>query len=203
MEFVSIGPYCMTADILKQFNLRMHSYPFDYIFSSLDIVRHAIGDKFTTFLDKSYYAPGKQENTMRHTFYNKMLDTEILTKQCINNGKEPEGYVVSTGNFFNHHDLMKDDGTYEKFQRRCERFLNLPKEKKAVYVYYNCHTTDFEDLKKFAEECSDNENIFVLGMYFNENGKSIIYDGPNCKIYQNHDLWYIFDEIKAKFNTQV
>jgi hypothetical protein len=55
MKFISIGPYCSTAYILKVNNLRTESYPFDYIFSSLEIVKHCINDKFNIFLDKKYY----------------------------------------------------------------------------------------------------------------------------------------------------
>ena len=32
VEFVSIGPYCDTTEILKLFGLRNKSYPFDWIF---------------------------------------------------------------------------------------------------------------------------------------------------------------------------
>ncbi len=201
MEFVSIGPYCMTADILKQYKLRLNSYPFDYIFSSLEVVKHAINDKFNIFLEKSYYSEGTNDHSMRHTFYCKMLDTEVLHKQHTVNGGFSNDYNVSTGNFFNHHNLLNDDETYEKFKRRCDRFLKLISEKKTICVYYNCHTTDFDELKDFAASFSDNENMFIVGMYFNENGKSIVHESPNCKIYQNYDLWYIFDEIKSKFNT--
>jgi len=55
MKFISIGTYCSTAYILKVNNLRTESYPFDYIFSSLEIVKHCINDKFNIFLDKKYY----------------------------------------------------------------------------------------------------------------------------------------------------
>lgn len=53
MEFISIGPYCAAADILKQNCLRNQAYPFDYIFSSLEMVMHCINDKFQIFLDKN------------------------------------------------------------------------------------------------------------------------------------------------------
>ena len=53
MEFISIGPYCSSADILKDNGLRNSSYPFDYIFSSLEMVKHCINDRFKIFLDNA------------------------------------------------------------------------------------------------------------------------------------------------------
>lgn len=44
MEFISIGPYFSSADLLKYSGLRNSSYPFDYIFSSLEMVKHCIND---------------------------------------------------------------------------------------------------------------------------------------------------------------
>ena len=40
MEFISIGPYCSSTDIIKNNGLRNSAYPFDYIFSSLEMVKH-------------------------------------------------------------------------------------------------------------------------------------------------------------------
>ena len=50
--FISIGPYCSTADILKKHNHRLQAFPFDYIFSSLEMIKHCINDQFNIFLDK-------------------------------------------------------------------------------------------------------------------------------------------------------
>ena len=35
-EFVPIGPCCFTTEYIKSCNLRNHSYPFDWIFSSIE-----------------------------------------------------------------------------------------------------------------------------------------------------------------------
>ena len=53
-EFVSIGPCCYTTEYIKNNGLRNHSYPFDYIFSSIEMVNHCINDKFKNFLDLKY-----------------------------------------------------------------------------------------------------------------------------------------------------
>ena len=53
-EFISIGPFCRTAIILKALNKRNCSYPFDCIFRSIKMVNHCIENEFEIFLDKSY-----------------------------------------------------------------------------------------------------------------------------------------------------
>jgi len=199
MKFISIGPYCNTADILKANNLRTESYPFDYIFSSLEIVKHCINDKFNIFLDKKYYICGDNNQSTKHLFYCKFLDTPLLLKHHIN-FNYPNDYKVSSGNLFNHHNLIDDNGNYEKFKRRCERLLNLIENNiKIVFVYYNCYTDDFNDIIDFYNTFSYNKNIYIVGIFKNNDEKKILYENINCKIYQNYDTLIIFNEIKAVF----
>lgn len=199
MEFISIGPYCCTADLLKKHRLRRIAYPFDYIFSSLEIVKHAINDKFNIFLDKQYYAEGTNMDSTRHTFYCKLLDTEVLLQhhQKENNPKE---YKVSSGNMFHHHNLMSND-TYENYTRRCNRLLNLINSgKKIGLVYYNCYTSDFDDIIDFSNNFVENKNIYVIGIFQNNGEQKILYESPNCKIYQNYDAKIIFNEVNRTSN---
>jgi len=51
----SLGPFCHTAGIFKRTNLKLDSYPFDWIFSNCDTILNCLEDNFKTFLDKSYY----------------------------------------------------------------------------------------------------------------------------------------------------
>ena len=74
MEFISIGPYCGSADIIKNTGSRNTSYPFDYIFSSLEMVKHCINDRFNIFLNKNYYKYCSESST-QHLFYSKFIDT--------------------------------------------------------------------------------------------------------------------------------
>lgn len=201
MKFISIGPNCATADILKSYNVRTEAYPFDYIFSSLEMVKHCIHDKFNIFLDKKYYKNGIHGGSTRHTFYCGFLDTPIMLKHHMkHNGWNTMDWKPSSGNLFNHHDLIKDNGNYEKFKRRCERLLSvIENNEKVVLVYYNCHTNDFNDIIDFYNTFSDNENIFVLGIFRNDNDKQILYVNKNCKIYQNYDIGIILNEIQSTF----
>ena len=49
----SLGSLCHSAQILKNNNLKRCSYPFDWIFSSPNMVIDCISDDFKKFLDKS------------------------------------------------------------------------------------------------------------------------------------------------------
>lgn len=192
MKFVSIGPYCKTAEFLISYGLKPVSYPFDYIFSSLDIVRDCLEDKFAKFLDKSHYAAGDSENSTKHTYYSKYLDTPVLLKHHLTCNFSEE-YKVSSGNFWNHHDLINKPADYEAFQRRANRLLDLIKSgEKVVFVYYNCYTKDTKDVIDFANSLTY-PTIFVLAIFENDDGTKILYNAPNCRIYQNFDRRQIFE----------
>ena len=196
MEFISIGPYCCTADLLKAHRLRRTAYPFDYIFSSLEIVKHAIKDNFNIFLDKQYYTEGTTPDSTIHTFYCKFLDTDLLLHHHMKENY-PKDYKVSSGNMFHHHNLMSND-MYENYKRRCYRLMNVINSgKKIGLVYYNCYTTDFDDLIDFSNNFVENKNIYVVGIFQNNGEQKILYESPNCKIYQNYDTKIICNEVKT------
>lgn len=200
MEFVSIGPYCETTIILDKYKIRLNAYPFDYIFSSLEMVKHAINDKFNIFLDKQYYTKGTDINSTRHSFYCKYLDTDILYHHHVRCNYSLF-YKASSGNLFNHHNLL-DNTVYEQFVRRCNRLLDLinNQQTKTVFVYYNCYTNEFDDVIDFSNYFANNKNIYTVGILQNKNEKQILYENSNCKIYQNYDNEYIFGEINSGLN---
>jgi len=202
MEFISIGPYCYTADRLKENDLRNNAYPFDYIFSSLEMVKHAINDRFNIFLDKKYYKY-ISESCTQHLFYSKFIDTEILRKLHIASNLPDIANNLTNREIFLHHNLF-DDEIYSSFVNRCNRLLNLIyNNNKIVFVYCNCYTNDFNDILDFYNNFSNNKNIYVVGIFENSNDKKILYENTNCKIYQNYDKKFIFDEIKSTFYTKL
>lgn len=199
-EFVSIGPYCDAAEIIKQCGLRNHSYPFDYIFSSLEMVKHAIDDRFQMFLDKQYLKYSSYHATF-HLFYCKFLDTEILRRHHIAHGVPEIAKNLHNREVFWHY----DESTYEAFVRRCKRFLDLiSSSKRVVLVYYNCYTDEIADLVEFSKSFLTHPNVFVVGIFRNRNEKNtILYESSNCKIYQNFDN--IFENVQEtlKNKTQI
>jgi hypothetical protein len=194
-QFISIGPYCDTTEILKLFGLRTKSYPFDWIFSSLEIVYHCISDRFHTFLDNKYFLSGKTEKSTKHSFYNHLLDTEILQQRYIEQNLK---YKPSEGNLHNHHDL-NNISHFNIVQRRCNRFLEQILHKTCL-VYFNCYTVEYDDIIKFSEKIKNHDQVFVLGILENNLEQKILYHSSNCKIYQNYSRKYIFNQTQKDLN---
>jgi hypothetical protein len=201
-EFVSIGPYCETSMILDQQGLRRHAYPFDFIFSSLAIVRHCIGDAFATFLDKSQYRQGDTIMQARHAFYcsDAFLGTPVLYKHHAAHYTYP--YIPERVNIFNHHTPLYCRDHYDAFVRRAERFMKLfEATQPVVFVYFNRYTTEFDDLVDFYKSVAKYPHIHVLGIFQNDGEQTILYEEGRCKLYQNYVLERIFAEVMTHYSV--
>jgi hypothetical protein len=93
---ISLGQNCKTSWYLKQLGLKTESNPFDWIFSSPQIINHCISDEFATFLNK--------ENIITYS------------------GKGYMGHSAYHSQMFNHKNLMDD---YSYYQRCTARFMSL------------------------------------------------------------------------------
>ena len=91
-EKISLGQNCNAAFYLKENNCKNASYPFDWIFSSGEIVLHAIKDDFTIFLDERNITD-VNGNRAGHEFYHSYLfnhksplkkENRLYYKRCIN-----------------------------------------------------------------------------------------------------------------------
>lgn len=207
MEFISIGPYCDTAILLKKYNYRNSSYPFDWIFSSFECVKHCLEDNFITFLDKNNYIKGTNDQSTKHIIYNNYLYTQILRahhncmhkKPIIIKNRVIYNYKYNTENinFFNHHNLIENDEHYQQMVRRCNRLMELIKNNKQIcFVYYNCYNDEINNFIEFSKYCEKYKNIYVLGLHKNNREQTILYKNSNCIIYQNYDIEYILTRIK-------
>lgn len=162
MKYISIGNNCKTAESLIKKNLRQKSYPFDWIFSSLQVIEDCIYDKFNKFLDRTYLYDITPERC-KHSYYQPLIRTESHIKhhkECsfCKYDDEYEWY------FFNHHDLSNEE-TYNTYKRRCERFLNDIEKEECCLVYTNEKTNDKEELVQFYKRIfEEKKNIYVLGL---------------------------------------
>ncbi|NBU53167.1 MAG: methyltransferase domain-containing protein [Alphaproteobacteria bacterium] len=95
----SLGPYCQSSQVLKRWNLKKCSYPFDWIFSNCDIILHCIKDDFKVFLDREYYKTITHDRC-EHTYY-------------------------KLGCMFNHSNPKIDDDKYSYYGRCVNRFRSL------------------------------------------------------------------------------
>ncbi len=113
-EFISLGQNCTIAWYLKQTALKKASYPYDWIFTSPEIVDDSITNEFVDFLDQQMLIRLKGKPFMGHRKYHSQL--------------------------FNHKNPVKDAGYYE----RCsERFLNALKSNgKNVFLMILLNETE-------------------------------------------------------------
>ena len=132
----SLGPFCHAGSILKQLDVKKESYPFDWIYSNLDVIIHCIEDDFKTFLDKSYYK--REKDITIHTYYTEKF------KKCS----------------FNHVTEMTDE-KYEYFIRCVERFRKLlqsPK-KKLFIISHMVTATDTVDPDYYEKTIEFNKKL--------------------------------------------
>jgi hypothetical protein len=145
----SLGPQCHSTNILRRLNLKKESYPFDWIFSNLKNVEHAIKDDFKIFLDATYYTnPDVLGKTQRHSYY-------------FENG----------ASMFNHHNPLNKEH-YDYFVRCVNRFNTLIIEKEYklfVFTYINLEISVFtsiqkkiQEFKKFFDSVTSNYKILVI-----------------------------------------
>ncbi|MEH6764506.1 MAG: DUF1796 family putative cysteine peptidase [Aequorivita antarctica] len=105
VEKISIGQNCNSSYYLKHTNNKRHSYPFDWIFSSAEIVLHAIKDNFNTFLDK------------------KMMNS--ITDDV-------GGHLFYHSKMFNHRNPLSSDENYDYYKRCADRFVTVIKTGKPI-----------------------------------------------------------------------
>lgn len=108
-EKISLGQNCNTSWYLKETGNKDLSYPFDWIFSSQEIVTDSIKDGFQSFLNKDF----------------------IFSK---NDTKA--GHLKYHYNLFNHKNPILDNNNYLYYSRCVSRFLDVlnSSEKSVLFV---------------------------------------------------------------------
>ena len=154
----SLGTLCHTASWIKQMQMKKCSFPFDWIYSNINMIIDIIDDDFKIFLDRNNHIPGKRET----------------------DGKRMSGHKVYGERIFNHHYLLDDD-TYNYFVRCVKRFrlLTKKKENKLFIVSFLNRTekiskeeleSDIMNLYKKLESITTNFNLLVV---YHRNGHNM------------------------------
>lgn len=162
----SLGPLCHSASILKLNNIKLCSYPFDWVFSSTFIILDCLNDDFKTFLDKKYYCD---------------VTTKWNKRQC--------GHTKYDLNMFNHKDPRTEED-YEYYKRCVDRFRSLIKNtdsKLFIKILINLNEKDINDIKKsnikFNNDFSKYTNNYILLIILNISDKKTNY---HCFTYENN-----------------
>lgn len=138
MKFCSIGTYCQSAECLVRYGLKEESYPFDWMFSSFDMIKHCIEDDFKSFLDKSQYydiqkPEGHIDNLCGHTLYSPMINfSDQGVKGCT----------------FPHRDPLNIEEDHQYYIRSVDRFRKLIKsDEEKVFIMFlkDFHFKDLND----------------------------------------------------------
>ena len=157
MLYCSIGEFCHAAALLKDNGLKHASFPFDWIFSSVDMVKHCIEDDFKMFLSKSEYSSNVLEHGLaEHAFYATMVQ---------NHQEEGKKNVV-----FNHHNPLVNEEHYSYFQRCVDRFRNLlQSSEEKTFVLFQRGTSDLTStvynalmLSEFFKKYTSNYTVLVI-----------------------------------------
>jgi hypothetical protein len=67
---IPLGSQCFSSFFLKKYALKKISYPFDWIFSSPEVIINILDDKFKKFLNKDYLAIKNEKSKInKHLIY--------------------------------------------------------------------------------------------------------------------------------------
>ena len=169
----SLGNSCFSASYFKHYALKQTSYPFDWIFSNLDIVKYCIQDNFSALLNKSYYSVIGQKQC-EHLMFKETFQNKILLM---------------------HHNPYYNNDDYEYFIRCVERFkfLLMNSEQKLFFIAFdNISVNNIESIKEsvisfnnFFKQKTTNYNILCLIHIDNINVK------PSHIIFNNDNINFI------------
>lgn len=124
VEHISLGYNCSTSWYLKECGLKKASYPFDWIFSSCEVIEHCIKDRFNKYLDVEYILDVEGLNVAGHNLYHKSL--------------------------FNHRSPLSSVNNKKYYQRAIERFLEILDSDREV-IFYITVLNEFEKRKKWID----------------------------------------------------
>jgi len=124
VKYISLGTYCLASTVLKHFNLKTESYPFDWIVSTIPSICDIIDSNFTHFLNKKYIEEDS-ENDRVYT-KNKYYQNEDGSKNIT---------------YFHHNLLTEKD--YQYFERCVQRWKDVVYTSEKKYLIL---TTTYLDM---------------------------------------------------------
>lgn len=110
---LSLGTRCFVARSLELMHWRRYAGPFDWIYSSAQMVRHCIEDDFVSFLDATELE--KAGHAWAHRSYARMLGRQVV--------------------FPHHYPLDRDREHFQRAVRRCRQVLLSEERKLFVFMH--------------------------------------------------------------------
>ena len=129
-NLISLGTTCYSSWLMQQCGCKRWSGPFDWIFSSIDMIEHCLSDDFATFLDAGSIEvlDGGEKST--HAIYQAMISERAV---------------------FNHHNLTKHE--HRAYFQRCVRRFRHALESTARKCFFMIlvRQSDREDDRLIAD----------------------------------------------------
>lgn len=149
----SIGSLCHPASFLKQNKLKLQSFPFDWIFSDINIICACLEDNFKEYLNKDNYIKlDYNENKCGHKLFHRKM--------------------------FNHHNPLLKQEDYEYFKRCIVRFRKLlSKKEPKIFLLFLSNRDEVElevlgeliRLDSLLKQKTENYKILVIYHLINDN----------------------------------
>eukprot|EP00931_Biecheleriopsis_adriatica_P086813 TRINITY_DN61397_c0_g1_i1.p1 TRINITY_DN61397_c0_g1~~TRINITY_DN61397_c0_g1_i1.p1 ORF type:complete len:359 (+),score=75.92 TRINITY_DN61397_c0_g1_i1:39-1115(+) len=94
---MSLGSRCLVAECLRDEGLRRYSGPFDWIYSSPEMIEHCIKDDFAAFMDKKQIV--RAGGSFGHKLYGPMLKRAVVFPHHNPGSKDREDFMRRTARF--------------------------------------------------------------------------------------------------------
>jgi len=149
-NIISIGDHCSIPSILRIFNLKKKTYPFDWVTNVDELNDTNIIYNVLNIINEFDNIPIKNitERYIGNAFTNNRLN--------------------KNNNIFFPHDSDNDPTNFEKYERRFERLSSDLKSKKSIFIlltrYYYINEETFNKIKTVLLKFnSDNKILFISG----------------------------------------
>ncbi len=180
MIYCSLGEFCHASGLLKSNGLKHASYPFDWIFSSVEMIKHCTKDDFKTFLSKSEYNTNLSNHEIcEHNFYATMVE----------NYQEIEGFAGREKVIFNHHNPLVNEEHHAYFERCVNRFRELlASDEEKTFVMFQRGSEDITngimkslELSQFLKDHTTNFTLLVIHYVIGDDQSHQLIEGENLK----------------------
>jgi len=219
----SLGYMCQTAQILKRANLKVCSYPFDWVFSDCDVVLDCLDDDFKKFLDRTKYtdpAHKYHDNQCGHSDYhedfffhkNPKEDYDhqyyercvLRFKDLLKQDDKKLFLIVIVPDVTQHpknvfKELQSDpENAVRKTRERLSHFnLNLKKytNNYKIAAFFNLVSGE----NKYSLTSEDNLDFFEFHTVKKSNGLNFFYEKDGFSLIYEKDNAYLYDIISKHY----
>lgn len=155
-ETISLGGSCLTGMMLRKYNIKKETYPFDWVRSTPEIIYDILLNGYEKYILFN-----------KNVSHNRYLSNFYITSH-IRRDNFPITHINGYGQYFTHYTNITSSELKDKYKRYCERFLNKLKTSKSILFIYSTESYIFvknlEDkkyifynfLKKISEHIEKN-----------------------------------------------